>query len=198
MTTKMTEDIDDKKVENNRNEKKIPNGMNIKDFTHGLKKLAEKRYRQNPTNNHPEALNPKSKESIKKAIEYYNFWYLIECGHCETLFLVEDSVKPFFIKRDKSVLPGKGNLPFNLFCPRCGTKNEQLRVTKRLRLRLGRKVKDNEFNPCTAEIAKNWELPREIQEEVDMLRDAKRLEKNYQKKKIAKPRKDKSQSIYRA
>ena len=124
-----------------------------------------------------EDFDPKNKDNIKNAIEYFNFWYLIECEHCKTLFLVENSVdRQFAGKRSE-------NLTVNVFCPRCGKENKKPNATGRLKLRFSRKARNNEFDPCTTAMAKQLMFTREVEEKVGMMRDTYRLEKNNKQEK---------------
>jgi hypothetical protein len=123
-----------------------------------------------------ESLHPENPENIKKVIEYYNFWYLIECEHCQTLFLVESSV-------DGQLTAKKESLNHSVFCPRCGTENKKPLSTTRLKLRFSRFARNNELDLYTTQMTKIWRLPKEAEEKAELLRDTYRAEKNFRKKK---------------
>jgi hypothetical protein len=154
--------------------------IDIEKFTEELSKLSERQNTRNNPNKH-ELIDNTKIGSIKKAIEYFNLWYLIECKHCETLFLIEDSIDKRFLSSTKS---NRKNMTFNAFCPNCGTKNEKLKATGRLKLLVERKTKDSEYSDAVNDDVKN--LPKELDIELGLISDKDRLERNYAKKKKRK------------
>jgi hypothetical protein len=117
-------------------------------------------------------LDPSKLSSVKKEIEYFNLWYLIECCHCGTLFLVEDSIDNIVGVRKDS-----GNVSFNAYCPRCKTRNK-VKATGRLKLRFKRKAKDGEFDSYTTRASKKMELPKSVEEKMRETRDIELFEKH--------------------
>jgi hypothetical protein len=71
-------------------------------------------------------LNLDNLESIKNVIEYFNLWYIFECKHCQTIFLVEDSI-------DKAINGRTKIKRFKAYCPNCKTANLSSK-TKRVKL----------------------------------------------------------------
>ena len=82
-----------------------------------------------------------NKEEIKEAIEN-NLYYLIECGHCETVFLIEESIDD-----------GK-KANFTIPCPRCTTDNIIKKGQNRLLLQLKKVMDPDEINPYIVKLAK--------------------------------------------
>jgi hypothetical protein len=95
-------------------------------------------------------MNKKELDEIKKEIEDRNLWHLVSCIHCYTVFLVEDSIGNNLIDREKMF--------FRCYCPRCGTLNQQATL-KRLKLKLDRPARQNEFAPVVKRLAKNLKFP---------------------------------------
>jgi RNase P subunit RPR2 len=87
----------------------------------------------------------------KEEIEYKNLWYFIECHHCFTLFMVEDSI-------DMRSVRTKAKKTFTVFCPRCGTQNKKAAV-KRLKLKVAGIAKENEHDPYSTFLAKSLIIP---------------------------------------
>ena len=79
-------------------------------------------------------------DKLKKEIEDMNLWYPIECEHCKTFFLVEDSIDLLGgIRREAKTAH------FDAYCPRCQTKNT-LKATNRVKLQYVRKADDEELD----------------------------------------------------
>jgi hypothetical protein len=119
-------------------------------------------------------LDPTKISSIRKAIGYFNLWYLIECRHCETLFLVEDSIDN---RPTKSNLE---NITFSAYCPRCRTKNK-VTAAKRLKLLFKRLAKNGEYDSYTMNTSRRMKLPKDVEEKIQEMRDIKTCEKNFTK-----------------
>jgi len=79
------------------------------------------------------------KEKIKWEIES-DLFYRIECWHCSTLFLMEESIDER--KEPEFIVP----------CPRCFNHNTVKRKQNRLLLRLEKIMASNEINPYYAAI----------------------------------------------
>jgi hypothetical protein len=83
---------------------------------------------------------------IRKDIEDRNFWYYLKCRHCETVFLVEESI-------DCGHHVGAENPFFKCYCPRCGTKNAQVSI-RRLKLKLQGTAGEKQHDPLTTRLAR--------------------------------------------
>jgi hypothetical protein len=83
----------------------------------------------------------KGRNSIKKVVEYFNLWFLLQCQHCTTLFLVEDSM---VYKKGKDSF-------FIAFCPRCCTKNV-CKAVRRLKLIVKGIARNYEYDAYTTEV----------------------------------------------
>ena len=87
----------------------------------------------------------REKPSIKWQIES-DLWYLVECHHCETLFLIEESIDSG--KDPEFVVP----------CPRCFNHNVIKKGQNRLLLQLKKIMDPEEINPYYDQLAKNIEI----------------------------------------
>lgn len=128
-------------------------------------------------------LDPSDPENVKKIVEYFNLWYLFECYHCETLFLVEDSI-------DNTGGDRKNIELFHAHCPRCGSANpSEGHNLKRLKLRVKGFAKQNEFPAFDTEAAKKMKLPKEVEEKMAEIKEINRAEKNWMNRKSRKKKK---------
>jgi Zn finger protein HypA/HybF involved in hydrogenase expression len=85
--------------------------------------------------------NMTEEKKTKKEIEFRNYWYYIECEHCQTLFMVEDSID--------SISPterGKKVEYFIACCPRCRTENRHV-SRNRIKLKYNGKADDDKSAP---------------------------------------------------
>jgi Zn finger protein HypA/HybF involved in hydrogenase expression len=82
----------------------------------------------------------------KKEIEFCNYWYYIECEHCLTLFMVEES-----IDKISPAERGKKIEYFTAYCPRCRTKNNHV-SKNRIKLKYKGKANDDEQAPIYKKI----------------------------------------------
>lgn len=83
---------------------------------------------------------------VKLEIEDRNFWHYVQCCHCETIFLVEESIDNNWTMNKHST--------FKAFCPRCATVNTQA-SDRRLKLKVDRLAEKGEYDPLTTRLAKN-------------------------------------------
>lgn len=86
---------------------------------------------------------------VKRQVET-NLFYFVVCSHCETVFLIEESI-------DKQPHHGEGDPTFQVTCPRCETIVTQAAI-RRLKLRLDRVLEEDEVNPYLLELADKLEI----------------------------------------
>jgi Zn finger protein HypA/HybF involved in hydrogenase expression len=93
-----------------------------------------------------------NEKKVKQEIEEKNLWYFVQCQHCFTNFLVEESID------NNPKLGDPEDLTFQCYCPRCKTVNSQIATTGRLRLSVVHVAKRNEFDPLTTKMAKKLKV----------------------------------------
>lgn len=81
------------------------------------------------------------KEKLKWQIES-DLFYLVECWHCETVFLIEESIDDG--REPEFVVP----------CPRCFNHNTIKKGENRLKLRLEKIMGPEEMNPYIERVSK--------------------------------------------
>jgi len=91
-------------------------------------------------------LSEEDMAEIKKNIEDDLFYYL-ECPHCKTIFLIEESIDNNF-----HFQPDGENLVFKCVCPRCETETSNL-SSNRLMLRVEKVWPDREPSPLVSRLA---------------------------------------------
>jgi len=84
-------------------------------------------------------------EKLKWQIET-DLFYITECSHCETLFLIEESIDSG--KDPEFIVP----------CPRCFNHNIIKKGQNRLLLQLKKIMAANEINPYYTKLSKNLEI----------------------------------------
>jgi Zn finger protein HypA/HybF involved in hydrogenase expression len=108
-------------------------------------------------------MSGKKLAEVKKEIEDRNLWYFVKCQHCDTSFLVEESIDN---NPKINLLVTEENLTFQCHCPRCGTLNTQIATTGRLLLHVVRLAKRGQFDPLTTRLAKKVQI-----EDIDHKKD---------------------------
>lgn len=73
--------------------------------------------------------------NMKTEIEDRNLWYYVECRHCGTVFMVEESIDRAPPNLEPSQAESKPE-SFNVFCPRCNWQNK-VETKQRIRLAFG-------------------------------------------------------------
>jgi len=91
-------------------------------------------------------LSEEDMAEIKKNIED-DLFYFIQCPHCATIFLVEES-----ISNDLHYGVDDENLTFKCSCPRCGTETSNL-SSRRLKLKVEKVWPDREPSPLVSRLA---------------------------------------------
>lgn len=96
-------------------------------------------------------LSEEDMAEIKKNIEDDLFYY-VQCQHCKTIFLVEESIDNNF-----HFQPDDENLVFNCSCPRCETETSNL-SSNRLMLRVEKVMPNHEPSPLNSRLAKKLKI----------------------------------------
>ena len=86
-------------------------------------------------------------EKLKTTIEN-DLFYQIECSHCETVFLIEESIDDG--REPEFIVP----------CPRCFNHNTITKGQNRLLLQLKKILKPEELNPYIERVAKKIQIER--------------------------------------
>jgi len=96
-------------------------------------------------------MSEKDITEVKRDIETDLFYY-VECHHCKTVFLVEESIdNGLHYSLDDE------NLVFKCTCPRCETETSNL-STGRLKLRVEKVMEDREPSPLILRLAEKLKI----------------------------------------